>query len=241
MRRFVTFVFLLFFTIPFGVSIAGCSKSSPVTYCNGGSTGPQVGQLFSIALEPKLYGISLNYGEMGQVSSPSSTDCKGTAVSAGAYTYGTTDMSVADIVPSSGRLCAGTWNRNSGGGVPDYTTCNKTNKGGTAYITASAGGATSNPIAIYIHPIVTSMVLGAPSTDCIHDPATNCSISLQTSCTLNSDGCSAVHGLGLPVAGTDGATGGACVLRHGLTTSGGGDCDQRTPVASRTSAAWPDT
>ncbi len=185
MRRFVTLAFLLFFTIPFGVSIAGCSKSAPAAYCNGADSGPQVGQLFAIALQPQLYGISLNYAETGQVSSPSATDCKGTAVSSSTYTYGTTDMTVADVVPSSGRLCAGTWNRNSGGGIADYTTCNPTYKSGTAYITASAGGATSNPIAIYIHPVVTSVVLGAPSTDCINDPATNCSINPVTKqCTL---------------------------------------------------------
>ena len=187
MRRFVTLVFLLFFTVPFGISIAGCSKSTPVVYCNGGDSGPVVGQLFAITLQPKLYGISLNYSQIGQVSSPSATDCKGTAVSTSTFTYGTTDMTVADIQPTTGRLCAGTWNRNTGGGIADYTTCNPTNKSGTAYITASAGGATSNPIAVYIHPVVTSVVLGTPSTtaQCSGtDPATNCSPSSTDSTTV---------------------------------------------------------
>jgi hypothetical protein len=177
MRRFVTLVFLLFFTIPFGISIAGCGhKSTPVTYCNGGDSGPVVGQLFSIVLQPKLYGLSLNYGEQGQVSSPAGTDCKGTAVSGTTFTYGTTDMTLADVAPSTGRLCAGTWNRNTGGGIADYTTCNATGKTGTAYVTASSNGVSSNPIAIYIHPIVTSVVLGSPSSDCTNDPASNCTI-----------------------------------------------------------------
>jgi hypothetical protein len=191
MRRFVTLVFLLFFTVPFGISIAGCSKSTPVVFCNGGDSGPVVGQLFAITLQPKLYGISLNYSEIGQVSSPSATDCKGTAVSTSTFTYGTTDMTVADVQPTTGRLCAGTWNRNTGGGIADFTTCNPTNKSGTAYITASAGGATSNPIAIYIHPVVTSVVLGSPSTipQCSgSDPATNCSPS-ATDSTTTTPGC----------------------------------------------------
>ena len=185
MRRFVTLVVLLFFTVPFGISISGCSKSVPVTYCNGGSSGPVVGQLFAITLQPKLYGLSLNYAEIGQVSSPAATDCKGTAVSTGSFTYGTTDMTVADVQPTSGRLCAGTWNRNTGGGIADFTTCNPTNKSGTAYITASAQGATSNPIAVYIHPVVTSVVLGSPSTNCLTDPASNCSVDPTSNiCTI---------------------------------------------------------
>ena len=53
MRRFVTLVFLLFFTVPFGISIAGCSKSTPVVYCNGGDSGPVVGQLFAINVAAK--------------------------------------------------------------------------------------------------------------------------------------------------------------------------------------------
>ncbi len=47
----------------------------------------------------------------------------------------------------------------------DYTTCNASQQGGTAYITASAGGRVqqSNTL-IYIHPIVTSVALGG----CLH-------------------------------------------------------------------------
>jgi trimeric autotransporter adhesin len=186
MRRFVTLAVLLLFTIPFGISISGCSKKAAVVFCNGGDSGPVVGQLFSITLQPKLYGISLNYAQQGQVSAPAATDCKGTTVSVNAYTYGTTDMTLADIQPSTGKLCAGTWNRNSGGGIADFTTCNTTNKSGTAYITASANGATSNPIAVYVHPVVTSVVLGSPSTDCKNDPATNCAVDPTTNvCTLS--------------------------------------------------------
>ncbi len=195
MRRFVTLAVLLFFTIPFGVSIAGCSKKSPTVFCNGTDSGIPVGQVTKITLEPKLTGISLNFAEIGQVSSPTATDCKGTAESVAHYTYGTflangvPDMTIADVDPTNGKLCAGTWNRNTGGGIPDFTTCNPTNKSGTVYVIASGDGATSNPLPIYIHPVVTSVVLGPLSTDCLNDPATNCSpaafATQQVSCTID--------------------------------------------------------
>ena len=175
MRRFVIVVALLLFTIPFGISINGCAKNSSIAFCNGGDSGVKVGQLVTITLQPKIFGISLNQAEQGQTSTPTGADCKGTSVSVSSYTYGTTDMTIADVQPTTGRLCGGNWNRNSGGGVADYTTCMPTGKSGIAYITATASGVSSNPLPVYIHPVVTSVVLGAPSTDCINDPATNCS------------------------------------------------------------------
>jgi len=195
MRRFVTLAVLLFFTVPFGVSISGCSKKSPTIYCNGGDTGIPVGQVTTITLTPQITGISLNFAQIGQVSTPTATDCKGTTESVSKYTYatfladGTPDMTIADVEPTNGRLCAGTWNRNTGGGIADYTTCNPTNKSGTVYVIASGSGASSNPLPIYIHPVVTSVVLGPLSTDCLNDPATNCSpaafATQQVSCTID--------------------------------------------------------
>jgi trimeric autotransporter adhesin len=203
MRRFVTLAFVLFFTVSFGVSISGCSKKTAVAYCNGLDSGPILGQLDTITLAPRIYGISLNYAQMGSVGAPSGADCKGNPVSVGAYTYGTVDangkpdMSIADVVPSgplAGRLCAGTWNRNTGGGIPDYTTCVPNNKSGTTYVVASADGASSNALPVYVHSVVTSVLLGPLSTDCLNDPATNCSpaafIGSQTSCTIDAaSGC----------------------------------------------------
>ncbi len=183
MRRFVTLVFLLLFTIPFGISISGCAKNNAAVFCQGGS-GPLVGQATSITLQPKIFGISLNFGQIGQVGTPSAIDCKGSAVSISSYTYGVfdangkADMTIADVVPTTGRLCAGTWNRNTGGGIPDYTTCNPTNKTGTVYVTATGAGTPSNPLPIFIHPIVTSVVLGnpTPTANCATDPnpSSNC-------------------------------------------------------------------
>ena len=174
MRRFVTLAVLLLFSIPFGVSISGCSHNAAPVFCNGGDSGETTGQVTTITLTPIVYGISLNFAEIGQINTPSATDCKGASASIGSYIYGTTDMTIADIQPNSGRLCGGTWNRNSGGGIPDYTYCIPTNKSGVAYISASADGVTSNPLPIFIHPVVTSIVLGGPSSNCTTDPTTAC-------------------------------------------------------------------
>jgi hypothetical protein len=203
MRRFVTLVFLLLFTIPFGISISGCSKKSAAVFC-AGDTGPVVGQVSNISLQPKIFGVSLNFAQIGQVGAPTAVDCKGTAVTVSKYTYstflpnGTPDMTIADVNPATGALCGGTWNRNTGGGIADFTTCNPTNKSGTVYVVANGGGVSSNPLPIFIHPVVTNVTLGALSTDCVTDPATNCSpaaFDTQTvTCaqTTNGNGCCAV-------------------------------------------------
>ncbi|HXC95584.1 MAG TPA: hypothetical protein VNU92_07775 [Edaphobacter sp.] len=195
MRRFVTLAVLLLLTVPFGVSISGCSKKEPTVFCNGADSGIPVGQVTTITLNPQITGISLNFAQIGQVNAPVATDCKGTVESISKYTYatflanGTPDITIADVDPTNGKLCAGTWNRNTGGGIADFTTCNPTNKSGTVFVVASGDGASSNPLPIYIHPVVTSVVLGPLSTDCIHDPATNCSpaafATQQVSCAID--------------------------------------------------------
>jgi hypothetical protein len=199
MRRFVTLAVLLLFTIPFGVSISGCSKKAATVFCSGADSGVPVGQVTTITLNPQIFGISMNFAQIGQVSAPSATDCKGTVETVAKFTYGTflangtPDMTIADVEPTNGRLCAGTWNRNTGGGIPDFTTCNPTNKSGTVFVIVSGDGASSNPLPIFVHPVVTSVVLGPLSTDCLNDPATNCSpaafTTQTTSCTVMANGC----------------------------------------------------
>jgi len=203
MRRFVTLVFLLLFTIPFGVSISGCSKKTATVFCSG-DTGPAVGQVFNISLQPKIFGVSLNFAQIGQVGAPTAVDCKGTTETVSKYTYATflpngqPDMTIADVNPTTGALCGGTWNRNTGGGIADFTTCNPTNKSGTVYVVANGGGVSSNPLPIFVHPIVTNVTLGTLSSDCKNDPATNCSPAAfdtqTTTCaqTTNGNGCCAV-------------------------------------------------
>ena len=183
MRRFVTLFVLLLVSVPFGISISGCGKKTPVTFCNAssGDGGVVVGQLNSIVLQPVIYGISLNYGQIGQLSTPTGTDCKGTAVTVRAFTYGSRDVSIVDVNPATGALCAGTWNRNLNV-IPDYTVCTpsttiKSNNSMT-YLTAEANGVTSNPIPVYTHPVVTSVVLDPAPVPCSAESSTD----LTTNC-----------------------------------------------------------
>ncbi len=134
-RSFVGLVVLLFFALPLGLSVTGCAhKSAPVVFCNAGDSGPVIGQVATITLSSSLAttGESLNYGQMGQALSATASDCKGNAVSVRAFTYSSTSSFeentnggpiVADINPANGQVCGGTWNRNTGGGIQDYTTC----------------------------------------------------------------------------------------------------------------------
>ncbi len=173
MRRLVSLLVLLLFAVPFGISMSGCSKGVATVYCNGGNGGLVVGQLATLDLEPRLTGISLNAGEIGSINSPTGKDCKGTSVSPTNIRYSTTASSsslastLLDVEPTNGRLCAGTWNRNTGGSIADFTFCTPATGAGTAFITASTSDVTSNPIAVYVHPIVASIQLVTPTIDCV--------------------------------------------------------------------------
>lgn len=195
MRRFVVLVLFVLVSVPFGVSVTGCGhKSAPVIYCNANDSGPVVGQVAQIILSPTLAttGESLNYGQIGQTLSATALDCKGNTVSVPSYTYASTSSYnvsangtvFADINPSTGQVCGGTWNRNSGGGVADYTICTAPTapSGYLAYVTATASGAVSNAIPVYVHAPVTSVVLGAATPGAANgtcpagttDPGTDC-------------------------------------------------------------------
>ena len=169
MRRFLTLVCLLCVAIPAGISISGCTRNPAAAYCNGVGYGQKITDVASIFLQPQITGISIAYGQTVQVSTPTAQTCKGASAAVGSYTYGTTNNQIADISPT-GNICAGTWNRNTGGGIANYTYCTppsplpSTNglPYATAYVTASADSVTSNPVAIYIHPQVTSITLVGP-------------------------------------------------------------------------------
>jgi len=173
MRRFFTLVCLLCLAIPAGISFSGCTRNPAGNYCNGLGYGLKIGQVASIDLEPRTTGISLAFGQTQQSSSPTAKDCKGNSASVGTYTYGTTNNQLVDISPT-GNICAGTWNRNSGGGIADFTICSKPNPipatGGlpysSAYITAEANSVTSNPVQVFVHAQVTSISLVGP-TQCL--------------------------------------------------------------------------
>ncbi len=168
MRRFLTLVCLLCLAIPAGISISGCTRNPGANYCNGLGYGLKIDNVASITLQPQTTGISLAFGQTQQIQQPAAFTCKGggASVNSNQYSYGTTNNKLVDISPS-GNLCAGTWNRNTGGGIADYTVCNFPNplpsSGGlpysTAFISASADSVTSNPVAVYVHAQVTSVSL----------------------------------------------------------------------------------
>jgi hypothetical protein len=157
-----------------------------------------VGQVSKIILAPNFatVGESINFGQIGSSLSATSYDCKGNTVSSSGYTYASTSSYnvnqpggpvFADINPKTGQVCGGTWNRNTGGGIPDYTTCTaptSTPNTYLAYVTATSNGAVSNPIPVYVHPVVTGIILGTatPAANCPTattpgvDPGTDCSL-----------------------------------------------------------------
>ncbi|HEU5350575.1 MAG TPA: hypothetical protein VFU55_03195 [Terracidiphilus sp.] len=166
MRRYLTLICLLFLTVPAGISISGCFRNPAGNYCNGEGYGLKDTDVYAIDLEPRTTGISLAFGQSRQISAPQATTCKGSNASAAKFSYGTTNNRLVDISPS-GSMCAGTWNRNSGGGIADYTICQvpnplPTTSGlpyATAYVTASADSVTSNPVEVYVHAQVSSISL----------------------------------------------------------------------------------
>ena len=216
MRRLVSLVVLLLFTVPFGLSVTGCSKSTPAQFCNGADSGPLVGQVASISLSPSLatIGESLSYGQIGPQLVATAEDCKGNAVSVKSYTYATSDTSLtfADINPTNGEVCAGSWNRRSGAGISDYTTCTAPTTTPTthlAYVTATADGSTSNAIPVWTHATVASVQITPNSAVA----ANTCGTSPTWSSTTTSDCCPTA----LAVSGTPGTYTGTSCLSQGTT------------------------
>ena len=174
MQRLLTLVFLLVLAVPAGISISGCTRNPAGNYCNGEGFGLKLTDVASIDLEPRTTGISLAFGQTLQIATPTAKTCKGTSASVSSYTYGTTNNQLIDLSPT-GNICAGTWNRRTGGGIPDFTICNipavlpTTNSlpYSTGFVTATASSVTSNQVQVFVHAQVTavSLVLENSSTD----------------------------------------------------------------------------
>ena len=170
MRRFLTLVCLLVLAVPAGITISGCTRNPAGNYCNGSGYGPKITDLYTVTLGPQFTGISLAYGQTRQSNAPTGATCKSTSVSVSSWSYGTTNNQLVDISPT-GNICGGTWNRNSGGGIADYTICRAPNPlpstnglpYAVAYITAAADGVTSNPVPVYVHQAATSISLVGPT------------------------------------------------------------------------------
>jgi hypothetical protein len=192
MRRFLTLVCLLCLAIPAGISISGCTRDPGVNYCNGDGYGMNITDVAAITLTPATTGISMAFGQTLQISTPAAVTCKGSSAIVAAYSYGTSNNQLVDITPS-GALCAGTWNRNSGGGIANYTICSPPSPlpstGGlpyaTAYVTASAHSIVSNPVEIFVHAPVTSVSLVTESST---GAAQQC-FSQGTQATLDAQAC----------------------------------------------------
>jgi hypothetical protein len=167
MQRFLTFVVLSLLTIPVGLSLQGCANKNS-TYCNGAGYGYIKSQPVSIALQPQTTGLSVAFSQTSQLSSPTAENCSGGTASVGSYTYGTTDRTIADVSPT-GAVCGGTWNLHTAA-VAAFTTCIPTNKTGVAYMTASAAGFTSNQVAVYSHPPITSLSVQGPTNSTTSKP-----------------------------------------------------------------------
>ena len=189
MQRYLTLVVLFLLTVPVGLSIQGCANKNS-NFCNGAGYGYLKTQPVAISLGPQATGISLGYGEQGQLQAPAATTCTGSAASGVTYNYGTTDLTIADVSPT-GEVCAGTWNRNTPG-VASFTTCLPTNKQGVAYLTAEANGFTSNQVPIYAHaPVVNLAVQVQNGTDANGNPqcfSQNATAQLQASAYCTSTG-----------------------------------------------------
>src|ERR1700744_1009124 len=154
MRRFLTLVSLLCLAVPAGITISGCTRNPGAKYCNGLGYGLQNTEVASIELQPLTTGVSLAFGQTTQAQAPQAFNClrSPVSVSSKSYQWGTYNNQLVDISPT-GNMCAGTWNRNTGGGIADFTVCNPPNPlpstGGlpyaVSYITATADSVTSNP------------------------------------------------------------------------------------------------
>lgn len=179
MQRYFALLALFVLSIPVGLSITGC-QTNVGAYCNGLGYGPKTNQVSAIDLEPKTTGISLSWGQTSQLSNPSAITCKGSTTSVARYNYGSSNLYLADVSPS-GAVCAGTWNRNSPGGIADYTictpppgsstgTCTSTSCG-VVDMTVSAAGVSSNPVPVFVHPPITSISFTPNATN---SPQTAC-------------------------------------------------------------------
>ncbi len=166
MQRFFTLVALLLLALPVGLSVTGCTTNVSA-YCNDAGYGPKLTAITQVLLSStqSTEGISLAYGQIGQVGTPTAKNCKGTTLTTGSATYGSSNLTFADMSPT-GAVCGGTWNRTSAGGIPDFTICTPPTAGGTATVTASLGGVASNPVLVYVHPQISAITIAQP-TDCI--------------------------------------------------------------------------
>jgi trimeric autotransporter adhesin len=223
MRRYLTLVFMVCLAIPAGMTFSGCVRNPAGNYCNGLGYGLKDTDVFAIDLEPKTTGVSMAFGQTRQINAPTATTCKGASANVSSYSYATTNNQLLDI-STTGNMCAGTWNRNSGGGIPDFTICNPPsplpNSGGlpysTTFISASANSVTSNPVEVYVHAQVSSVTLATSGTAAGAQQCYSQGVSAQ----LDSEACFASGGQQYEFCApaTESPANYACALPSGVTS-----------------------
>jgi trimeric autotransporter adhesin len=161
MRRFAIILgFLLIL-----VALAGCGGHS--------STPNTTNTVTQVVISPTA--ISLNAGDVATITANPENSSNASVIAT--ITFNSSNTSIATATPpgangqtgtTSALICAGVWDSN-------FINCNGKNASGnpisgTANITASAGGVTSSPVVVTVHPKVTSVVV---------DPVAGCTSSTQ--------------------------------------------------------------
>src|SRR5215510_1089955 len=131
--------------------------------CGGGGSEPN-NTVTKITVIPTT--LSLNAGDVTQIAA-SAQNSAGTTVAA-TLTFKSSNTNLV-TVSTSGLVCGGVWDAN-------FIVCNGKDSignplSGTANITVSSGGITSDPTAVSVHPKVTSVTV---------DPVAGCTSSTQT-------------------------------------------------------------
>ncbi len=133
-------------------TISGCggSKSSTTT----------LGKPAKVIVTPAT--LSLQTGEVAQLRA-TVQDAKGSVINTVTPTW-TSDNTAVVQVSKTGLICAGTWDAN-------FITCTP-GPVGTANITASASGITSDKSVISVHQRIANLTLSAPAVACVSQAKT---------------------------------------------------------------------
>lgn len=129
--------------------------ASFLTGCGGGSSSSSTTTTNTVVVSPTS--LSLNQTAVASISAQV-IDSSGTAVTtAKSFVFTSGTPAVATVNPTSGSICAGTWDS-----TYVYCTAGQT---GTATITATSGGLTGTAT-VYVHPKVDRVVITTPSSAC---------------------------------------------------------------------------
>ena len=123
--------------------------------CGGGSSSSSANKVTSVTLSSSM--LSLNAGEVVQIIA-AVTNAAGNGVTT-TVTFTSSNSNIAGVSPAAlniSSVCGGTWDS-------AFIVCNGLSGGvpvtGTATITATAGGVTSSPLTVSVHPKVTSVTV----------------------------------------------------------------------------------